>query len=166
MTADKKLYAIWKINTYKLTYNANKGSGAPSATTHNYNTTPTLSSTTPTRTGYKFLGWSKSETATTATYSAGKTGPTMTADVILYAVWGLLITFYWTNDKTINVGSETPEKINKYINTARMNDFITLLNSKAGTSIDPVTSTTKITLALYNTIATALGVSNITSKKI
>lgn len=73
-------------NPFKtLTYNANGGSGAPSQ----LKTTPgtvTLSSTKPTRTGYSFLGWSTSNTATTASYSAGGSY-NLTANVTLYAVW-------------------------------------------------------------------------------
>ena len=44
------LYAIWKANTYKVSYNANGGTGAPSAQTKTYGKTLTLSSTKPTRT--------------------------------------------------------------------------------------------------------------------
>jgi uncharacterized repeat protein (TIGR02543 family) len=80
------LYAQWSINRYTITYNANEGTNAPSATTGNYGTTVTLSTTEPTRVGYKFLGWSKSSTATTATYKAGASY-SLTASVTLYAVW-------------------------------------------------------------------------------
>ena len=44
------------------------------------------SSTVPTRSGYKFLGWSTSSTATTATYTAGGSY-TANAAATLYAVW-------------------------------------------------------------------------------
>ena len=78
--------AQWTINTYTVSYNANGGSGAPSAQTKTYNVTLTLSSTVPTRTGYTFLGWSTSSTATSATYSAGGSY-TANAAAVLYAVW-------------------------------------------------------------------------------
>ena len=45
------LYAVWQINTYTVSYNANGGSGAPSAQTKTYGVNLTLSSTKPTRTG-------------------------------------------------------------------------------------------------------------------
>ena len=54
-----------------VSFNANGGSGAPGAQTKVWGTVLTLSSTRPTRTGYTFLGWSKSSTATSATYAAG-----------------------------------------------------------------------------------------------
>lgn len=83
-----KLYAIWTANTYKITYNANGGSGAPTAQTKTYGKTLTLSSTKPTRANYKFLGWSTNKSATTAAYSAGGSFTTNAATT-LYAVWEL-----------------------------------------------------------------------------
>ena len=82
------LYAVWKANTYKVSYNANGGSGAPSAQTKTYGQTLTLSTTKPTRTNYTFKGWSTSASATTATYSAGGSY-TANSAATLYAVWGL-----------------------------------------------------------------------------
>lgn len=82
------LYAVWKANTYTVTYNANGGSGAPAKQTKIYGKTLTLSTTKPTRTNYNFLGWSDSASATTAKYSAGA-GYTANVAVTLYAVWEL-----------------------------------------------------------------------------
>lgn len=82
------LYAVWKANTYKVTYNANGGTGAPGEQTKTYGQTLTLSSTKPTRTNYTFKGWATSASATTATYSAGGSY-TSNAAVTLYAVWEL-----------------------------------------------------------------------------
>ena len=82
------LYAVWKANTYKVTYNANGGSGAPSAQTKTYGKTLTLSTTKPTRTNYNFKGWATSASATSATYSAGGSY-TANAAATLYAVWEL-----------------------------------------------------------------------------
>lgn len=82
------LYAVWKANTYKVTYNANGGSGAPAEQTKTYGKTLTLSSTIPTRKNYEFLGWSTSASATTATYSAGG-NYTSNSAATLYAVWKL-----------------------------------------------------------------------------
>lgn len=72
--------------SYTITYNANGGSGAPSSQTKWKDQTLPLSSTKPTRTGYSFLGWSTSSSATTATYSAGGSY-TANAGATLYAVW-------------------------------------------------------------------------------
>ena len=72
--------------SYTIKYNANGGTGAPGNQTKWKGQALTLSSTKPTRTGYLFLGWSTSSSATSATYSAGGS---YTADsaATLYAVW-------------------------------------------------------------------------------
>lgn len=82
------LYAVWTLKTYKVSYNANGGSGAPSSQTKTYGTALTLNSTKPTKEGYNFLGWATSSSATTATYAAGGTY-SENASVTLYAVWQL-----------------------------------------------------------------------------
>jgi len=75
---------------YTIKYNANGGSGAPSNTTATASTTSksiTLSSTVPTRSGYTFLGWSTSSSATSATYQAGTAYSFNYGTTQLYAVW-------------------------------------------------------------------------------
>lgn len=72
--------------SYTIKYNANGGTGAPTSQTKWKDQALTLSSTKPTRTGYSFLGWSTSSTATSATYSAGSSYTSNSA-ATLYAVW-------------------------------------------------------------------------------
>ena len=108
------LYAVWSVNTYTVSYNANGGSGAPSSQTKTYGTTLTLSSTKPTRTGYTFLGWSTSSTATSATYSAGGSY-TNNASVTLYAVWSVNT---YTVSYNANGGSGAPSSQTKIYGTA------------------------------------------------
>ena len=74
------------VSSYTVTYNANGGSGAPASQTAISGINLTLSSTVPTKSGYTFLGWSTSSTATTATYAKGATY-TANKTVTLYAVW-------------------------------------------------------------------------------
>lgn len=88
INASRKLYAVWKVNTYTISYNANGGSGAPKSQTKTYNKTLILSSTKPTRTNYNFEGWSTSSTATSAKYPAGGSYTDNKA-ATLYAVWTL-----------------------------------------------------------------------------
>lgn len=92
------LYAIWKANTYTITYNANGGTGVPASQTKTHGVTLTLSSTKPTRTNYTFLGWSASSAASTATYAAGGSY-TGNGNATLYAVWALA----YTNPRITNV---------------------------------------------------------------
>lgn len=83
------LYAVWQASapvTYLISYNANGGSGAPSAQTKTQGVVLSLSATVPTHSGYLFKGWATSASATTAQYQPGGQ---YTADVgvTLYAVW-------------------------------------------------------------------------------
>lgn len=79
------LYAVWKVNTYPVSYNANGGTGAPAAQTKTYGVNLTLSSTAPTRTNYIFQGWATSSTGAVV-YQPGGTYSTNAA-VTLYAIW-------------------------------------------------------------------------------
>ena len=81
------VYCIWQIDTYTVSYNANGGTGAPSAQTKTYGTDLTLSSTVPTRTNYIFQGWATSSTGSVA-YQPGGTY-TANAGVTLYAIWAV-----------------------------------------------------------------------------
>ena len=82
------LYAQWTANTYTVSYNANGGSGAPANQTKTHGVTLKLQTATPTKTNYRFVGWSTSASATTATYAAGANF-TANANTTLYAVWEL-----------------------------------------------------------------------------
>ena len=85
------LYAVWKANTYTVSYNANGGTGAPASQTKTYGVTLTLSSTKPTRANYNFLGWGTAANATVWVYSPGGSY-TANQAITLYAVWELAYT--------------------------------------------------------------------------
>ena len=104
------------LPTYTISYNANGGSGAPASQTKTYGQNLTLSSTKPTRTGYVFLGWSTSSTATEATYLAGATY-TANAGATLYAVWkiGKLQDFEFSN-VSVSIPSKSGSNINELAN--------------------------------------------------
>ena len=98
--------------SYTITYNDNNGSGGPGKQTKWKNQALTISSTKPKRTGYTFLGWSTSSTATSATYTAGGTYPASSnANVTLYAVWKRIS---YTVKYNANGGSSTPANQTKY----------------------------------------------------
>ena len=71
---------------YTVSYNANGGSGAPSAQKKVHGKTLTLSETVPKRDLYNFKGWATSSNATNAIYQAGSSY-TNNASTTLYAVW-------------------------------------------------------------------------------
>lgn len=71
---------------FTVSYNANGGSGAPSAQDKRYDITLTLSSTVPTRDGYTFNGWNTAADGSGNAYAAGATY-SANADLTLYAQW-------------------------------------------------------------------------------
>lgn len=84
-------------------FDANGGSGAPATQTKYYGQILTLSSTTPTRTGYTFKGWGTSSTATTVSYNPGDRYVDDNA-ITLYAIWQINT---WTVSYNNNGGSGT-----------------------------------------------------------
>ena len=80
------LYAVWSPNTYTISYNANGGSGAPTAQTKTYGTDLTLTTSKPTRSGYTFNGWNTKSDGSGTNYSAGGKFTT-NANTTLYAKW-------------------------------------------------------------------------------
>ena len=85
-TGDVTLYALWRIKTYTVSYDANGGSGAPEAQVKTHDVDLTLTATEPVRDGYSFLGWARSSLADTPDYQLGDIYAE-NADLTLYAVW-------------------------------------------------------------------------------
>lgn len=86
--ASDTLYAVWKANTYTVSFDANGGVGAPSSQTKTYGESLTLSTTKPTRTNYIFKGWGTSSSSTTVAYQPGGAYTANTSKK-LYALWTL-----------------------------------------------------------------------------
>ena len=88
------LYAIWDAHTYTVKFNVNGGSTATDKAGIKYGVEFALPTTT--KDSSAFAGWSKSATATTADYAAGKIVKNLTAEkdgeITLYAVWTSLAT--------------------------------------------------------------------------
>ena len=102
------LYAVWKPDTYTVTYNANGGSGVPSKQTKTHGVALKLSASKPTRTGYSFVNWNTLQNGSGTSYSAGA-NYTANASTILYAQW-TAITYsitYRTNGGTGTVNDQT-----------------------------------------------------------
>lgn len=96
------LYAVWTANTYTIQYDANGGAGTMASSSHTYGTSKALTANAYTRLGYTFIGWSKSATATTATYTNQQSVSNLTSThggtVILYAVWEPFSNMYIYSD--------------------------------------------------------------------
>lgn len=86
LTADDTLYAVWEINTYTVSYNANGGSGAPANQTKTHGIILTLSNTVPTRMGHTFTGWNTEPDGSGTGYDPGSRYG-YNAPVTLYAQW-------------------------------------------------------------------------------
>lgn len=111
--AEIKLYAVWAANNYTIVYDANGGSNAPGEQTGiAFDEEVALSSDTPDRSGYRFLGWSLTPGSIVAAYQPDDKVKGLVASsggvVILYAVWA-------ANSYTIafdaNGGSNAPANI-------------------------------------------------------
>jgi uncharacterized repeat protein (TIGR02543 family) len=90
-TAAGTVTANWTAYTYTVNYNANGGTGSTTSSSHTYGASKALTANGFSRTGYTFLGWSTSSTATSATYRNGQSVSNLTSTnngtVTLYAVW-------------------------------------------------------------------------------
>ena len=93
-TSDTKLYAGWRANSYTIVYdgNASDAKNVPGQQTGiAFDEEVALASGEPTRSGYRFLGWSLTPGSIVAAYQPGDKVKGLVADeggvVILYAVW-------------------------------------------------------------------------------
>lgn len=136
--------------SYSVTFNANNGSNAPNSIS-SYGTNQIWSciipNTAPTRSGYDFLGWSTSSSATIASYTPGST-VSFTGDIILYAIWKTSRpTFTW-----INKNLEEANLFTSYINTYL-----------SGAIPYPLSENELIKASWYNAIADILEVANVSA---
>ncbi len=86
------IYAQWSKNQYQVSFDANNGTGGPMANQDFiYDEAKALSSNVFTRTGYEFLGWHTSATATQKEYSEGQSVSNLASEsgavVPLFAIW-------------------------------------------------------------------------------
>ena len=136
---DVELFAIWSITSFKLTYNANGGTGAPSQETREYNSIKPLSSTKPTRPDYNFLGWAYTDDAEGPAYQAGDNFIMPSYNVTLYAVWAEATKYTFTLIYNANGGSgEVPSTQSYTSTTEQTHEFIvgTLVPTREGYTFD------------------------------
>ena len=85
--ANVTLYAQWSLATYTVYYNANGGVGTIAPQPGRYNTTITLTSSLPTRTGYTFVGWNVAPDGTGSAFNSGATFTIPSNNTTMYAQW-------------------------------------------------------------------------------
>ncbi len=117
ITDDTILYAVWEeIPQYSVTYNKNLDAATGTLTDSNspyYSGTEVtvLHNNGFTAVGYKFLGWSQDENATTPdeNYDPGDKF-TITANTVFYAVWEPLYTVTYDKNLEAATGSQTDKQ--------------------------------------------------------
>jgi uncharacterized repeat protein (TIGR02543 family) len=88
ITTDITLYAIWTGVDHTLSYDLNGAAGTPpTSQTVTHDTTATVTSSVPTRTGYTFTSWNTLANGTGTSYATGATTSPITTDITLYAIW-------------------------------------------------------------------------------
>ena len=91
LTNNGKYNPSCTANTYTVTYDANGGTGTTASSSHTYDASKALTANGFTNGTKKFMGWSTSKTATSATYTNKQSVKNLTATnegtVTLYAIW-------------------------------------------------------------------------------
>ena len=138
-TGDREYTATYLPISYTIKYNGNGAtSGSMSDSSHTYGVAKALTTNSFSRTGYNFLGWSTSSSATTATYTNGQSVSNLTttsgATVNLYAVW--------EEDSGIDLATIP---VGSYIAYQPSNTSCTVLASDSGNDTDQTYNPSSIT---------------------
>ncbi len=158
-TGDKTFYAKWTANEYTVTFDANEGTVTPESKTVTYDGTygdlPT-----PTRSGYKFLGWFTDVTGTDKVTADNKVS--ITAAQTLYAHWSEDNSKYslWVNNTQVtaknadDVFKDGTVSYDAGTNTLTLNNYsITATELDAGSLVgtnNKVTAVIKYWDGFYN----------------
>jgi len=111
------LYAIWKINTYTVEYNANGGAGEMAASAYTYGVFQDLRLNEFSRAGYSFAGWARAADIAWE-FENGQSVSNLSEkadDVItLYAQWSCTVTF---NKNNTDAGSSDADPLTITVTT-------------------------------------------------
>lgn len=106
--SDTTLYAQWKLNSYRLSFDGNGQSvgRVPVVTQNFFSSTFSLPAPSQvfTKRGYVFSGWNTKSDASGINYAVGESIKIPASDLILYANWkakNYKVTFYLSDGKTI-----------------------------------------------------------------
>ena len=101
------LFAQWLPLNFRVTYDANGGSDAPTAGSGATDSTFTVSSSTPKRTGYTFTGWNTRADGTGTAYAIASTFTMPPNDVALWAQWSAVTASTTTSTTTSTTAPTT-----------------------------------------------------------
>lgn len=135
------LYAVWRANTYTVSYNkGSSGTGTNTTDTKTHDVDLTLKSAIFTRTGYEQIGWSTTDGGS-QTYALGATY-TANAAVTLYPVWKATIsTFTVTSSVPADGSTSGTVTITRY-NSSYTHTVVVKLGSRSQTFTNIATSKT------------------------
>ena len=136
---------------YTVKYNANGGSGAPADQKKVQGINLTLSSTTPTRTGYTFNNWNTKQDGSGQSYAKGATYTTDLWSPTLYAQWTIV---NYTIGYTLNGGSVSGNPTSYNVETATFtlkNPTRTGYTFKGWTGSNGSTAQTSVSIAKGST---------------
>jgi uncharacterized repeat protein (TIGR02543 family) len=108
-TSDMTLYALWKINTYMVSYECNFGTGCPDDQIKIHGVDLQLSTVKPTRDDHDFVGWNTKADGSGTSYQPPDDDYKIDANVTLYPQWRFIaghnkVTIYYN----VNGGTVTP----------------------------------------------------------
>ena len=93
-----------RLDQYVITYDSNGGESAPTPTKKTAGVDTSITSVIPQKTGYDFIGWSKSKSASSVDFYSGDIYKA-NSDIVLYAVWKiteLTVTFIGFDNNVIS----------------------------------------------------------------
>lgn len=164
---DAYFYAIWSPISYTVKYNANGGTGSMSSSSHKYDEYKYLNTNSFSKSGYYFLGWSTSSSATSATYIDGQSVVNLTSTnggvVNLYAVWSKIPTYtvsYNANGGTGAPSSQTKTKdVTLWLSSVKPTKSYTITYNANGGSVSSSSKTVNCTFKNWNTAQNGSGTS-------
>jgi uncharacterized repeat protein (TIGR02543 family) len=130
---------------YTITFNANGGSGAPSSIQTDSYGSATIPSKTPSRSGYSFVGWAKSSSATSKSYTSGSSY-SFSGNITLYAVWKA--------DETVATTKATTKAVTTTKATTKAMTTVKAVTTVKAATTKPYTEPKKVTVSLNKSSCT------------
>ncbi len=156
ITDDLDLYAIWEENTYKISFDANGGTGIMSDQEFVHDTLQRITKNTYTKEGFKFKEWNTKEDGTGTAYT-NETEIKLSDNLTLYAIWEETYS-YIINKYSYDDNEKYIDKID--INTT-VDVFKNNINLNTGYSIDVTSKTINGNNLLYTGSKTQIFKNNI-----
>ena len=103
-----RLYAVWKLRTYTITYDTNGGTPVPASQSKKYGQNIHITSTQPRKQDNYFVGWSKIANSKTVDYYTNQVYRE-NESVTLYAVWS--VSGYYSIIYNANGGTGGPSDL-------------------------------------------------------